>query len=120
MDRPRYTPYIERCVRELEEAREFESDLVLVQLMRIQKLSDGIAQLRADESMENFPNIPRAPLSAYHGAYQEQLDDFLAKMPRPLRSHSRWPTFKVWTLHVRWRLTSVRRVSVVALPHGNA
>jgi hypothetical protein len=85
---PRYTPYIDRCVRELEAAREFESDLVLVHLMRIQKLSDGIAQLRANESVEELPGISRAPRSAYYGAYQEQLDHFMTKLPRQLKTHS--------------------------------
>lgn len=88
MDQPRYTPYIDRCVRELEEAKEYDSDLVLVQLVRIQHLSDRISQLHAkDRLLDDLPGIPRAPVNAYLNVFQAELNKHEAQIPRHLKSH---------------------------------
>ncbi|KAI0127084.1 hypothetical protein BJ170DRAFT_596643 [Xylariales sp. AK1849] len=85
---PRYTPYIDQCLRELETAKEYESDLLLVQLVRIQHLADRISQLHSRDRMDDeLPGIPRAPVTAYLNAFQTELDRFKAQIPRHLRKN---------------------------------
>ncbi|KAK7995879.1 hypothetical protein PG991_015346 [Apiospora marii] len=95
VEQGKYTSYIERCVKELEAANEYETDLLLVQLMRIQRLSDKISCLhnKTEDEIE-LPAIPRAPTSAYLGAFQAELDKFKAHIPRHLRSN------RVLSIHV--------------------
>ncbi|KAK7954281.1 hypothetical protein PG988_014975 [Apiospora saccharicola] len=95
VEQGKYTSYIERCVKELEAANEYETDSLLVQLMRIQRLSDKISCLhnKAENEIE-LPAIPRAPTSAYLGAFQAELDKFKAHIPRHLRTN------RVLTIHM--------------------
>lgn len=89
VERPKYNRYIAQCVQELQSAKEFESDLVLVQLMKIQRLTDRIHQLLdSDNGEEEVSSIPRAPTMAYVSAFQADLDRFQAQIPRQLRSNS--------------------------------
>lgn len=63
---------------------------MLAQLIRIQHLSDRIAQLQSKDRIdENLPGIPRAPFSAYINAFQAELDKFKEQIPRHLRSNSK-------------------------------
>lgn len=88
-ERPKYTAYIAQCVRELQSAKEFDSDLVLVQLMKIQRLNDRIHQLLDKDNEEvEVVSIPRAPTMAYISALQADLDSFKAQIPRHLKSNS--------------------------------
>ncbi|KAK8100188.1 hypothetical protein PG999_010562 [Apiospora kogelbergensis] len=88
VEQGKYTSYIHQCVKELEAANEYETDSLLVQLMRIQHLSDKISCLhnKNEEDIE-LPAIPRAPTSAYLGAFQAELDKFKAQIPRHLRTN---------------------------------
>ncbi|KAK8058207.1 hypothetical protein PG994_008655 [Apiospora phragmitis] len=88
VEQSKYTGYIERCVKELEAANEYETDSLLVQLMRIQRLSDKISCLhnKGEDDIE-LPAIPRAPTSAYLGAFQAELDKFKAQVPRHVGSN---------------------------------
>ncbi|KAK9418842.1 hypothetical protein SUNI508_07614 [Seiridium unicorne] len=87
-DSLRYTPYIDQCLRDLETAKEYETDALLGQLLRIQHLSDRIGLLQSKDRMdESLPGIPRAPASAYMNAFQTELDKFKAQIPRHLRSN---------------------------------
>ncbi|KAI1864094.1 uncharacterized protein JN550_009114 [Neoarthrinium moseri] len=88
LDPARYTPYMDQCLRDLETAKEFEADALLVQLVRIQHLSNRIAQLQSKDRMEeDLPGIPRAPVSAYMNAFQTELDKFKTQIPRHLRAN---------------------------------
>ncbi|KAK8003572.1 hypothetical protein PG989_003291 [Apiospora arundinis] len=88
VEQGKYTGYIHQCLKELEAANEYETDSLLVQLIRIQHLSDKISCLhnKGDEDIE-LPAIPRAPTSAYLGAFQAELDKFKAQIPRHLRTN---------------------------------
>ncbi|KAK7967648.1 uncharacterized protein PG986_001925 [Apiospora aurea] len=84
VEQGKYTSYIERCVKELESANEYETDSLLVQLMRIQRLSDKISCLHnKNEDDIELPAIPRAPTSAYLGAFQSQLDNATLRLWEP-------------------------------------
>ncbi|KAI2467105.1 hypothetical protein F4781DRAFT_327724 [Annulohypoxylon bovei var. microspora] len=82
IDPPRYTPYIDQCLRELEADEEYESDLLLIRLVRIQNLSERIAQLHAkDPTANELTGITRAPTSAYSNMFHAELEKFTASLP---------------------------------------
>lgn len=71
-----------QCFLELEKAREYDSDLYLVQLIRVQQLSDKITALcMGDEVDEQSYTVPRAPKSGYVHAFQTDLDRLAENIP---------------------------------------
>ncbi|KAH7269394.1 uncharacterized protein BKA55DRAFT_588121 [Fusarium redolens] len=71
----RYTKYIQQCLAVLEQEREYDTDMRLVTLVRIQHLTERIAQLNApDDPAEEVVGLPAAPLSAYVSAFHSELD----------------------------------------------
>lgn len=97
-ERPKYSRYIAQCVRELQSAKEFDSDLVLVQLMKIQSLTDRIYQLLDSENdEEEVASVARAPTMAYVSAFQADLDRFKAQIPRHLKANSELSPRSPWT-----------------------
>ncbi|KAI1374342.1 hypothetical protein F4677DRAFT_177188 [Hypoxylon crocopeplum] len=87
-DPPRYTPYIDQCLRDLESDKEYETDTLLVHLVRIQHLSERIAQLHSkDQADIELAGIARAPVSAYSGMFHTELENFRASLPRHLLSN---------------------------------
>lgn len=85
-----YSRYVQSCVLELESAREYESDAVLVSLVRIQHLTAQVHLLNLDETNETIlpPSIaPKASHAAYIAAYQTELDMLKNSLPRSLRSN---------------------------------
>ncbi|KAI1454870.1 hypothetical protein F4805DRAFT_438223 [Annulohypoxylon moriforme] len=88
IDPPRYTPYIDQCLKDLEADQEHESDALLVQLVRIQNLSERIAQLHAKDHTSNELNtITRAPASAYSNMFHVELEKFTASLPPNIASN---------------------------------
>jgi hypothetical protein len=89
LDPMRFSPYMQDCLRHLDEEREVASDGTLVQLVRIQLLSEKITLLdgRYDADSES-ENIPKAPISGYIIALQAELDVLRKSMPRSLRNNS--------------------------------
>jgi hypothetical protein len=98
----RFTRYMGQCLRKLENSAEYESDLMLVHLVRTQKLSDRIAALKRDDFIDDLPGIPQLPLGAYYQKFQRDLDDAEARLPsRPrtnpyLMMHLRTGTLRLW------------------------
>ncbi|KAF5607040.1 uncharacterized protein FSUBG_5498 [Fusarium subglutinans] len=71
----RYTKYIQQCLAVLEQEREYDTDMRLVTLVRVQHLTERIAQLNApDDPAEEVVGLPAAPLSAYVSAFHGELD----------------------------------------------
>ncbi|XDG08922.1 hypothetical protein ABKA04_008537 [Annulohypoxylon sp. FPYF3050] len=82
IDPPRYTPYIDQCSKELEASQEYESDVLLIHLVRIQNLSERISQLHAKDNTANEINaIARAPASAYSNMFHAELEKFTDSLP---------------------------------------
>lgn len=85
----RYTRYIQQCLRELEEDKEHETDIRLAFLVRIQHLTERIAQLNSpDDPAEEVTGLPTAPLSAYVSAFQAELDRIHDGLPEDLKQDS--------------------------------
>ncbi|RBR21817.1 hypothetical protein FVER53590_00428 [Fusarium verticillioides] len=71
----RYTKYIQQCLAVLEQEREYDTDMRLVTLVRVQHLTERIAQLNApDDPTEEVVGLPAAPLSAYVSAFHSELE----------------------------------------------
>lgn len=73
----------------LEEETEYETDVKLVYLVRIQHLTARIAQLSSqDDPAEELSGIPTAPLSAYVSAFQGELNRIHEGLPPKLKQDS--------------------------------
>jgi hypothetical protein len=87
----RYTKYIQACLAALEQEQEYETDSRLVTLVRIQHLTERIAQLNSpDDPAEEVAGLPTAPLSAYVSAFQSELDRIRNELPHDLRNDSKF------------------------------
>ncbi|KAK2136380.1 hypothetical protein NOF04DRAFT_1338498 [Fusarium oxysporum II5] len=81
----RYTKYIQQCLAVLEQEREYDTDMRLVTLVRVQHLTERIAQLNApDDPAEEIVGLPAAPLSAYVSAFHNELDRIRNGLPPEL------------------------------------
>ncbi|KAF5680835.1 hypothetical protein FHETE_223 [Fusarium heterosporum] len=83
----RYTKYIQTCLATLEEEQEYETDFRLITLVRIQHLTERIAQLNSpDDPAEEVAGLPTAPKSAYVSAFHGELDRIRNGLPYNLRN----------------------------------
>ncbi|KAH7001460.1 hypothetical protein EDB80DRAFT_722326 [Ilyonectria destructans] len=83
----RYTKYIQECVQVLEDENEYETDVNLVHLVRIQHLTERISLLNSPDSpAEEVVGVPTAPMSAYVSAFQGELDRIRNSLPANLKS----------------------------------
>ncbi|KAF4980152.1 hypothetical protein FZEAL_3771 [Fusarium zealandicum] len=83
----RYTKYIQECLGVLEREKEYETDVRLVYLVRIQHLTERISQLNSpDDPAEEVVGLPTAPLSAYVSAFQGELDRIRNGLPVSLKN----------------------------------
>ncbi|KAG6992077.1 hypothetical protein FOFC_00559 [Fusarium oxysporum] len=81
----RYTKYIQQCLAVLEQEREYDTDMRLVMLVRVQHLTERIAQLNApDDPAEEVVGLPVAPFSAYVSAFHGELDRIRNGLPPEL------------------------------------
>jgi hypothetical protein len=86
----RYTKYIQGCLSVLEQEREYETDVRLTALVRIQHLTERISQLNApDDPAEEVVGLPTAPMSAYVSAFHTELDRIRNGLPFELQNDSK-------------------------------
>ncbi|KAF4888744.1 hypothetical protein CGCFRS4_v009742 [Colletotrichum fructicola] len=81
IDPMRFSAYMEQCLRELDEAMEFESDVHVIYIVRVQRLAERISQIRANEDWDGGLGLPKAPISAYASSFQAELDKLVDNMP---------------------------------------
>lgn len=93
----RYTRYLDQCVRELEASMEYETDATLVNLVRIQNISERIANATGAEfGSEELPLFPAsAPVSreACVAGFQNELDTLRANLPPSLKVDKIFQTY---------------------------
>jgi hypothetical protein len=71
----RYTAYLDQSLKELEGTAEYETDQLVVQLVRIQHLTDKIFHFHGrDQLVDELHEIPKAPTAACLETFQMQLD----------------------------------------------
>ena len=91
-DSMRYSKYMQQCVAELDDAKEYEADALLLTYVRVQHLMERIARLNApDETDDDAGGIPRAPALAYRSAFRAELDKIRGGLPKHLRTNSECP-----------------------------
>ncbi|QPG95039.1 hypothetical protein C2857_007535 [Epichloe festucae Fl1] len=90
----KYTPYVQECLKVLENGREYESDITLMYLIRIQRLTERIFEFTSkDRAEEDIPGIPSAPTSAYIAAFQKEIDSIRDSLPARLQNDSVFMTY---------------------------
>lgn len=86
-----FTPYIQESLNVLENESEYESDVTLVFLVRIQRLTERIFEFTSkDRGEEDIPGIPSAPLTAYMAAFQNEIDNIRDSLPMRLQNDGMW------------------------------
>lgn len=79
------TSYLDTCCSVLEANMEYESDLALVQMVKIQKLAQSIA-VTWDGSSPSLPSTHLPPTMIVQ-AFQQQIDSFRANLPPHLQEN---------------------------------
>lgn len=74
------TPYILECCQKLEQAGEYQSDALLVQLVRLQEIRYRMGRsFPYDESV--VPRRPDVPVDMFISAWQKELETFWVSLP---------------------------------------
>ncbi|KAK6450841.1 hypothetical protein FP744_10007091 [Trichoderma asperellum] len=90
----RYNNYLSDCVQHLHEHPEYESDISLVYLVKIQRLTERIAEFNSeDRATEEISPVPSAPMSAYILAFQNELNQIRDSMPKDLKEDKTFQLF---------------------------
>ncbi|PHH67320.1 hypothetical protein CDD81_83 [Ophiocordyceps australis] len=83
----RYSAYLQQCIKELEASHEYETDVTVVFLLRLQHLTDCIHENNCrDTAVDSFHGIPTAPASVYVQAFQSELNRLSSKLPAHLKA----------------------------------
>ncbi|KAH8882513.1 hypothetical protein GQ53DRAFT_753570 [Thozetella sp. PMI_491] len=80
-----FTPYIKLCLQELQDNREYETDIILAHMVRIQNLTEKIVEMRTREQEDS--SVLRAPISAYTSTYQAELDKIQSSISKNLKNN---------------------------------
>ncbi|KAG5948255.1 hypothetical protein E4U59_002056 [Claviceps monticola] len=87
IDSMTFTQYIQESLNVLENETEYESDVTLVFLVRVQRLTERIFEFTSkDRSEEDFPGIPSAPMTAYVAAFQNEINRIHESLPMRLQN----------------------------------
>lgn len=84
----KYTKYHDQCLEELESAAEYEFDLLLVHLVRIQHLTQRIVDFnKRDQIPDELPGIIQTSASIFHAAFQTELERLESMLHPSLRAN---------------------------------
>jgi hypothetical protein len=98
-DSMRWSPYLDECLRILEERKEYPTDTLLVYCVRLQLINERVAQAPWNDS---YGGAPSTRLAEFHlNALQSQLETVKQRIPVELQSNSRFPTlsFALGSVH---------------------
>ncbi|KAJ5833247.1 hypothetical protein N7474_001558 [Penicillium riverlandense] len=90
LESPRYTKHHDQCLNELKDAAEYETDELLVQLIRIQHLTERIFQFnhRDQFTVESIGVALQETTAAVHlSAFQAELDRLENSLPMKLKAN---------------------------------
>ena len=82
-------------MRELEEAREYETDELLVAYVKVQHLTERIHQMNqtVDLDGDGRTGLPgKVPAGAYAHVFSGELDGIRASLSKSLRQNSKFPS----------------------------
>ena len=87
----KYTKYHDQCLEELESAAEYEFDLLLVHLVRIQHLTQRIVDFnKRDQIPDELPGIIQTSASIFHAAFQTELERLESMLHPSLRANCKY------------------------------
>lgn len=87
----KYTKYHDQCLAELEVSAEYESDILLVHLVRIQHLTQRIVDFNnRDQTPDELPGIAITPIPTYQTAFHTELQRIRNLLPLILKSNRKW------------------------------
>ncbi|KAJ2967879.1 hypothetical protein NQ176_g9455 [Zarea fungicola] len=79
--------YLDQCLKDLENAREYKTDELVIQLVRIQRLTERIFDLHnRDSPVDDQLRPPETPTTARLESFRVELDRFRNALPMHLKS----------------------------------
>jgi hypothetical protein len=86
VDALRHSPYIEECCQVLEDSPECGTDVYLVQLIRLQHISERISQdIPLDAPASFWASKP--PVGMYIKSFQDELANFKRALPKHIQAN---------------------------------
>jgi hypothetical protein len=85
----RWTTYSAECLRVIEETRELESDILLVQIVKSRLIFDAVMLAPWHDVMPDADHIVRPPAMFYLSALERQLQDFKSNIPNELQDNGK-------------------------------
>lgn len=90
----RFSKHTRQCLEDIEKATEYESDLLLVHLVKIQRLTERIHNWTSQEDDEDDVSVYlKAPAAAYQVAFHGEIDRLQSSMPASLVDNSELALF---------------------------
>lgn len=86
----RFSKYTRQCLEDLDKASEYESDLLLVHLVKVQRLTERIHNWTSQEDEEDDVSVYlKAPAAAYQVAFHGEIDRLQSSLPASLAGNSK-------------------------------
>ncbi|PVI01627.1 hypothetical protein DM02DRAFT_524695 [Periconia macrospinosa] len=84
----RYTKYMDQCLKDLDDAKEYKTDELVIQLVRIQQLTEKIFHFHSSDSPVDGQPAPREPSTMVRiEAFRVELDNLRNAIPSNLKSN---------------------------------
>jgi hypothetical protein len=85
----RWTAYLDKCLRVIEIQKEFASDALLVQLVKLRLISEKATDVPWSGAMAEVDHFMRPPAMFYLKSLEAQLDNFKSNIPSELMNNSK-------------------------------
>ncbi|KAJ8110049.1 hypothetical protein OPT61_g7004 [Boeremia exigua] len=82
----RWSKYMDQCLKDLDDAREYKTDQLVIQLIHIQRLTDRIAHFHSDSPLDEQLGLPEPSTMACLEAFRNELESLRNGLPPHLRS----------------------------------
>lgn len=90
---------MDRCLKDLDDAREYSTDQLLIQLIHVQRLTDKIVHSHDGESpVDGQLDLPEPSIMAQIETFGAELDSLRNALPSNLNSNRTIPPTSVKTL----------------------
>lgn len=86
----RFSKYTKQCLEDLDKASEYESDSLLINLCKVQRLTEKIHNWTSQEDDEDDIAVYlKAPAAAYQVAFHGEIDRLQSSLPTSLAGNSK-------------------------------
>lgn len=87
----KFTRYHQKCLDYLESSPEHEHDVLLVHLVKTQRLTEKIHNWASRDEGDEIPGVPRAPIVAYQSAFDVEMNALRRATPPQIADNSKQP-----------------------------